>query len=242
MKIIKYMILGVALLLSVGCQKSDQHKNTVVVGVSPEYPPFEFKHNGELQGHDIDFAKALGKQLGKEVVFADMDFNSLIPSVINGKVDMVIAEVTKTPARTKVVDFSSIYYQANFAIISRKENSITSLNDLAQHKVGVQMGSTMEQLAKKQSGAEVISLAANPVLIEQLKLARVDAVIMETAQAHEFVKNNPGLTFHVVGKTGQGYAIAFAKNSAWTAKTEAALQELKKKNVLNELKHKWLGE
>lgn len=242
----KRMIIAFSLLLLSGCNHADKAKNTLKVGISAEYPPFEFRRAGELQGFDIDLAKQLGKKLNKTVEFVDMDFFALIPALHHGKVDMVIAEMNVTEQRKQRVDFSSNYYDANFAIISLKTTPYTSLEGLSNKPVGAQLGSTMETLAKTIPGVQLSALPGNPTLIEQLKLGRLSAVIMEDVQAKAYVAKNPSLALHTIGQstngvTREGYAIAFAKHSPLLPKVEHALQALKQQNVMSELKTHWMG-
>ena len=91
-----------------------KEKNKIVLGVSPDYPPYEFltteNGNKKVVGADIYLAEQVAKKLGVQVEIQEMAFDSLIAAVNANKVDMVISGVNPTEERKKAVDFSDIYY------------------------------------------------------------------------------------------------------------------------------------
>ena len=74
--------------------------------LSADYPPFEFESKGELQGFDVDLAKNIAQQLGKEAAFQNIPFSAVLAAVQNGTADAAISTVTATPQRKKNFDFS----------------------------------------------------------------------------------------------------------------------------------------
>ena len=152
-KSFKSLIFGLIALVFVFIiffvMKSQNHDNStnsdsLIVGVSPDYPPFEFTENGKIVGFDIDFAHELGKVLNKKIELKEMEFSSLIPALNSRKVDMIISSVSKNSERAKNISFSIPYYTSAFAIITKKENDVKSIDDFKNSKIGVQTGSTME--------------------------------------------------------------------------------------------------
>ncbi|MBP7563440.1 MAG: amino acid ABC transporter substrate-binding protein, partial [Candidatus Cloacimonetes bacterium] len=89
----------------------------LVVGVSAEYPPFEYKEGAEFKGIDIEIARLIAEKLGLELQIQDMEFDSLIPSLTAGKIDMAISAITITPERLEQIDFSDSYYQSNQTLL-----------------------------------------------------------------------------------------------------------------------------
>ena len=85
----------------------------LVIGTSPDYPPFENLENGEFVGLDMEIAKAIGEKLGLEVEFKSLQFDAIIPAVAaGGQVDMGISGFTVDPDRAKEIDFSSTTRQS----------------------------------------------------------------------------------------------------------------------------------
>ena len=90
-----------------------KEKNKIVLGVSPDYPPYEFltteNGNKKVVGADIYLAEQVAKKLGVQVEIQQMAFDSLIAALNANKVDMVISGVNPTEERKKAVDFSDVY-------------------------------------------------------------------------------------------------------------------------------------
>lgn len=91
-------------------------KDTLVVGTEALYAPYEFYQWGELSGIDIDIMYTIGKMLNKNIKFADMNFDVLIPSLVNEKTDLCIAAMSITEERSNLIDFS-IPYDKNESVI-----------------------------------------------------------------------------------------------------------------------------
>jgi len=104
---------------------------------------------------------AICDDLGVQCEFIVVPFDGIVSGLKNNKYDAIISAFTITPEREKVVDFSQPYYQAGQSIAVRlDEQRIKSIDDLVGKKVGVQLGTTGEILAKKIEGAEIISIIA----------------------------------------------------------------------------------
>ena len=163
-----------------------KEKGKIVLGVSPDYPPYEFTttENGQKKvvGADIYLAQEIAKKLGVEVEIQEMAFDSLIAAVNANKVDMVISGVNPTEERKKAVDFSDIYYTGKGIFVVNKDSAeIKSVADLKGKKVGVQKGSTYETYAKEQLKIEdkdLQSLTDVPSLLQDLKNKKIDVVLI----------------------------------------------------------------
>ena len=90
--------------------------DTLIVGTEAQYAPYEFYQMGELAGIDIDIMYTIGKMLNKNIKFADMNFDVLIPSLVNEKTDLCIAAISITEERSNSIDFS-IPYDKNESVI-----------------------------------------------------------------------------------------------------------------------------
>lgn len=241
-KIIQSLIISLVSILATGCD-GNKNANTIIMGCSAEYPPFEFKIGGELMGFDVDLARLICEKLGYTLEIKDMDFNGLIAALNSGRVDFAMSGVTVTEERMKWVDFSQIYYEPKFAIIYRKDNPVEG-KMMNGKKIGVQLGSTMEFYLKEKTneigGIEILSLNRNPELIQELKIGRIDAIIIEQSQAEHLVKANKELNYSVLNDSaGEGYAIAFPKGSELKVKFNKALDEIKSDGELESISKKW---
>ena len=93
------------------------------VGTHSSAPPLVFMKNGEFAGMDIELVKRFAAHIGRPVVFSDMNFSALIPSLVSGTQDMVICGINITEERKLSIDFSDPYYYCNAVMVIRDENS-----------------------------------------------------------------------------------------------------------------------
>lgn len=234
-----------SLTLGIGCSKVNKPEgNELTMGTSADYPPFEFQHRGEIMGFDVDVAKAITEELGYELKVEDMDFGGIIPALKSGRIEFAMAGITATPERSKSIDFSTPYYTPQLAILSRKDAPVNSIEQLPNKKIGVQLGSTMEAFIKEEAkelpGIDVIALGRNPQLVQELKVGRIDGVILEVLQAKAFSEKNSSLEWQTLPGSQEGFAIAFPKNSPLTESFNEAIEALKNSGKLEALQEKWL--
>jgi ABC-type amino acid transport substrate-binding protein len=228
--------------------KIDQIKKAgkLIVGTSPDYPPYEFHllndREGEIVGLDVDIAKEIAKELGVKLELKNIIFHKLFDALNNDNVDIVIAGLAPSPGRRQLVDFSDIYYQAiqNMLIRSMDSEKITSLIDLRGKKVGTQKGSIQEDLATKQIlGAEFITKETIHELILDLKNKKIDVAILEKPVAESFVMRHKDL-MNIECHSGAhdallGSAIAIKKgNPGFLKEINRILTELKNQNKIIE--------
>jgi polar amino acid transport system substrate-binding protein len=94
------------------------------VGVNPNFKPFSFEKDGKRIGVDIDIANLLAKKLGVQAqIITPASFSDLIPMLNEGKIDIIMAGMSITFDRAKVVDFSSPYFETGLSILLNKAKS-----------------------------------------------------------------------------------------------------------------------
>jgi polar amino acid transport system substrate-binding protein len=236
------LLLNLALLL-IGCGGNDKTNNAIKFAVSAEYPPFEYYTNGEIKGFDIELAQLIAKELGKEAVFENMQFSSILAALQNSSVDAAISTITITEERKKNFDFSESYYNESLAMVFAQDKPITSKAQLANKKIACQLGSTMDTWLKKYATTtEIITMNGNNQAIEALKAGHVDGVLVDGAQGAAFGQQNTDLSYAVIAKSDTGYGIAFKKGSLLTEQINKALKALAIKGEIKKLQEKWLGD
>lgn len=219
-------------------------KPTYRVGLSAEYPPFEFQRDGRIVGLDVDLAQALGRELDAAIVIQEMEFSALVPALQAGRIHMAISGMSRTPQREQNVSFSDVYYPNRLAAVGLSGNVAMQQKRLENRRIGAQLGTVMQRYANKVEGARVTALAQHPQLLQELKLGRIDVLVCEQAQAAEFVRAHPQLTSWIIGpmEGDAGYAVGFAKNSLLRDPVNRALQRLREEGELDTLIRKWVGE
>lgn len=218
-------------------------KGTLVMGTSPDYPPYEFitKVNGKnkVVGMDVQVAQKIAKDLGVKLVIKQMDFDSLLVGIETHKIDMALSAMTPTESRKRSVDFSKVYYKAGQAIIVRKQDKKLYQNaqSFADKKVGVQTGSLQQDLAKEQmKKSHLKALTKVTDLILSLETNKIDGIVAEDAVAQAYVANDSRLAKidaqFKLGGDETGTAIAFAKNSGTlVTAVNQSIDEIKAQNL-----------
>ena len=218
----------------------------LIVGTSADYPPFEFHilddKEGEIVGIDIDIANVIAKELNVKMEVKNTVFHKLFSLLINDQVDIIIAGLTPSEGRKKIVDFSEVYYQAIQNLLIRAEDAeeIQIVNDLRGKTVGTQKGSMQEDMVRKHiEGAKFAVKDTIDELVEELKAKKIDAVILEKPVAKSIVFRNKELksvecSSSVFG-TMLGSAIAVKRgNKKLLKEINRILRELKKENKIEE--------
>ena len=208
---------------------------TLKMGTNAAFPPYEFydDETGEIVGIDAEVAAAICEKLGYELEIVDMDFDSLIPAVANGKIDMVLAGLTVTEERKQNVDFTTSYATGVQVVIVKEDSEIT-LDALfaegASHKIGVQQGTTGDLYSTwdlEDAGLATIErFKTGTDAVLALTAGKVDCVVIDNEPAKNFVAANEGLKILDTEYITEEYAIALAKGSELTATIDAALAEL----------------
>lgn len=246
-KILIKTFFVLALLHLVSCdnagEEAEKKSNTLVVATSADFPPFEFIQDRQIQGFDIDLVKTIAHKLGYQVYVRDITFHGLIPALKTGRADVVVAAITATPARSKDIDFSVAYYNPSFAMLFRKDGSVPEMDNLSNKVIGVQSGTTMEMIMKKRIKKhkfKIVSLPRTMHMVQDLKLGRLDGVLLEEAQAKELSDRNEAFDYYVYPDHEYGYSIAFQKGSKLRHEFNEILVDMRDNGELSELKKKWL--
>lgn len=238
---IKKIFLGILALISVltlaACGSSSNEnlqekivkKGKLVVAISPDYAPFEFKAlvdgKDTIVGADVELAQAIADELGVELELSSMSFDNVLSSLQTGKADMAISGLSYTEERAKVYDFSDAYYETENAILVKASDAdtYTSVDSLSGLKVAVQKGTIEEGLAKAQlSDSNIVSLTAMGEAINELKSGQVQAVDLEKPVAEGYLSQNSDLalaSFALETGEGDAKAVAMPKDSGELVKT-----------------------
>ena len=220
----------------------NRDEDTWLVATSADNPPYEYMHNGEIVGFDIDLMIEIGRHLGKKVEFKNMEFHGLLAALASDNVDMVVAAMSITPERLARVDFSIPYTDAMVAILYREEDKLSSKKDLKEKIVGAQLGTIWSLIAHNMSSKynfSIKSLSNNLMLVEELKNNRIDAIIIEKSQVMKFIEKNPELASFSVKKHVSSFAIALPKDSPLKNNIDHAIESLKRKGTIEALSKKW---
>ena len=232
----KKLFLSILCATLVGaCDNRESSKDKLVLGTSSDNPPYEFfsSEENKVTGFDVELAELIAKELNKDLEVKDMDFNTLIPAVSAGRIDVAMASITPSNERKKSVAFSDIYHRTKAAMIVKKDGGIKSTKDFKRKKIGVQMGTTHESFLKEvyenTRDFEIIPRNKTNELMQELKNGRIDVAIMGTRPASEYAKSDDELEAIVIESSIVSYAIALKKDSPAVKEINKAIEHLRKK-------------
>lgn len=239
-KLFKSLVMG-AMVLSLSVTAFAKEK--VYVGTNAEFPPFEYLENGEIKGFDMELVNEIGKILDADIKIVDMAFDGLLPALQMKKVDLVIAGMTANEERMKTVSFTQPYYTASQVIIVKEGNdSIKSFNDLKGKKVGVMLGFTGDMVVSEIEGVKIERFNAAYAGIMALQAGKVEAVVLDSEPAKNYVAQNKGLVLADADAEQEEYAIAVRKNDkGLLEKVEKALKEIKENGTYDKLLQKYFN-
>lgn len=249
-KIISLIIIGMLVMAVglVGCGKETGTTAKILkVGTDAGFAPFEFQdeNSKEYVGFDVDLIKALGKQIGYEVQIQNINFDGLIPGLEGNNIDVAIAGMTITEARSQKVNFTKPYYTSGLTIVVKNDNTtINSFKDLEGKKIAVQIGTTGATEAKKIKNATVREFNNAPEAFMELRAGGVEAVVNDKPVNDYFIVKSGSKDAKTVGQplVAEEYGVATAKkNTELAAKLDKALDELKKNGEYDKIYVKWFG-
>lgn len=214
------LIMASFCLVACGSQKltveSVQSAGKLVIGTSPDFPPFEFLDaDGNVVGIEIEIMQLICQELGVELEIKQMDFDSVLPGVQTGKFNVGVSGISVTPDREKNTLFTVPYCLAAQAIVVTSDSPITCKADLEGKTVSVQTGTTAEEFCMS-NGYTVKAFAANADAETALTVGKVDAWVIDDLTAAEMVaaynEDHPDAPLVILDEamTTEPYAFAFA--------------------------------
>ena len=237
-------VLGMSVL--VGCGGSDvsgdlgdnaevnvsSNGDAITFGTNAEFPPFEFVTSGgvidDFDGIDMKIAKQIADDNGMTAKIENMEFDSLLIALENGQVDAVIAGMSITDERKEVVDFSVPYYTATQVMIVKEDSDIAKASDMEGKKIAVIQGYTGEECVKN-LGYEYEAFKKGTETILELVNGKCDVVVIDSATAQKYVKDNEGLKIVEDSSVfeNEEYGIAVKKGNAEILdKVNASVQKM----------------
>lgn len=230
-----------AALAGCGAKNSSMDKDTLVMATNAEFPPYEYYEGDEIVGIDVEIARAICEEMGKELKVEDMAFDAIIPAVTSGKADFGAAGMTVDPDRQKNVDFTDPYAHTTQVVIVKEGSEIASPDDLVGKTIGVQLGTTGDSYAGDVEDATVERYNKGFEAVQSLLSDKIDAVVIDQEPAKAFIKNNAELKILDEKFTEEDYAIAVNKGNEELVKAiNKTLASLKESGELDEIVAKYI--
>ena len=192
--ILTILFLGITFLS--GCGKGTTSTiKPLVVGMDLSYPPFEtINAEGKPSGISIDLARDLGEFLHRPVRIENIPFTGLIPSLLTGKIDLIISSMTDTPERRKTIAFSDPYLSIGLAVLAGKNSGLTRTADLDQsaRTIAVRQGTTAQVWAGNYlKAAKVLVLDKESSAVLEVLQGKADGFLYDQMSIWKHQKEHP---------------------------------------------------
>ncbi len=222
-----FIVLLILIMCTLGALSlfSCNFDNVIIVYTETGFAPFEYISNGKICGVDVDIMNLVGEKLGKKVVFENVGFDMIIPTVSAGKLCNVgAAGISITPARQEKVNFSKEYYTARLYVIY-KSNSASQYETLTTDgingvyweslrgkNIAVQGGTTADLFVgdELKLGGLLYSSGAVKTKYDKFSTAiadvglNADVAILDELVAKQLVSNNPSISCAPLYYQGNG--------------------------------------
>jgi polar amino acid transport system substrate-binding protein len=245
-----FLAAAATLALTIGAAQAEDMMK-LKIGTEGAYPPFNnLEADGSLVGFDVDIAKALCAEMKADCEFVTQDWDGIIPALLAGKFDAIIASMSITDERKEKVDFTNKYYNTPPAIAVPKDSDITDATDagLAGKTLGAQSSTTHSNYAEAKFPSTDLKLY--PTADEyQLDIAsgRIDAVIDDVIVLSEWLKTDSGSCCKILSTlpidpviNGEGAGIAVRKGEdELREKFNAAIDAIRANGTYKEINDKY---
>ncbi|MCB1363448.1 MAG: transporter substrate-binding domain-containing protein [Rhodobacteraceae bacterium] len=234
----KKLILGTAALaLSAGLAWAD----TVRMGTEGAYPPYNFINDaGEVDGFERELGDELCKRAGLTCEWVKNDWDSIIPNLVSGNYDTIIAGMSITPERDEVIDFTQDYYPPTASAYAATSGDVdVNSGVVAAQAATIQAGHVAE------TGATLVEFATPEETIAAVRNGEADAVLADKDYLVPIVEESGGELMFVGDDVplGGGIGIGLRESDGeLRAKFDAAITSMKEDGTLNTMLKKWFGE
>ncbi|MEL4234720.1 transporter substrate-binding domain-containing protein [Lactobacillus amylovorus] len=169
-----------------------KRRGYIRIGVYGDLPPYGWVNSqGKRVGFDLRLARELAKELGVKPRFTQLNGNNRVDALNSNKVDMVLANFTKTPERAEVVDFAHPYMKVSTGVVSPKSHPITSEKQLRGKQLILLKGSTGENYFANRPGIKLLRFDSETQQFNAMKNKRGAALADDNSYLYAWIKKNP---------------------------------------------------
>jgi ABC-type amino acid transport substrate-binding protein len=230
-KVLFILVFVAGLFIFAACGSTEQFdiesETEFVVGLEAAYAPFNWSTPTQndftvplagqpgvyVDGYDVVMASRIADELGLDLVIKMVDWDGLIPALLSGEIDMIIAGMSPTAERAQTVSFSDEYFRSEQVMVVSSTGTYanaTSLNDFSGARVVAQLGTLQDQLISQITGA---------TRLEPLDTYGMLATAVSTNAADAFIAELP-VAQGMVAANNQLSIIRFAEGNGFTVSDE----------------------
>lgn len=230
--------------------------NTFKVGMECGYAPFNWTQmddsNGAVKidgsaeyagGYDVEIAKKIAEGLGKELVIVKTEWDGLVPALVSGKIDAIIAGMSPTADRKETIDFSNNYYKSDLVMVVKKggafENA-TSIQDFSGAKITAQLNTFHYSVIEQIEGVKLQPAMDNfPAMRVALESGVIDGYVSERPEGVSASSANDNFAFveftegFETSEEDTAIAVGITKGSDLTSKINEILAGISEEDQIS---------
>ncbi len=213
--------------------------DTVRLGTEGAYPPYNFVNdNGEIDGFERELGDKLCELAELECTWVKNDWDTIIPNLVSGNYDVIIAGMSITEERDEIIDFTQDYFPPDPSTYM----SMAGAGDDVVKGIVAAQTSTIQAAYVAESGATLVEFATPDETIAAVKSGEADAVLADDAFLRKYVEESNGELAFVGPEVNLGGGVGLGireSDSELRDKLNAAIDTMKKDGSLNALIDKW---
>lgn len=219
-------------------------EETLRIATEGAYPPFNFiDASGEVKGFDVDLARALCEEMGVECELVTQDWDGIIPGLIAGRYDAIIASMSITEERRQAVSFSAPYYSNKLQFIAPKSSDFDP-DALAGLTIGAQRATIAAQwLEDIADDVRIRRYDTQENAYLDLESGRLDAVLADVYVSYEWLGSEAGADYEFKGDPvydDDKIAVAVRKgDEALARRFSEAIEALRENGTYQEINAKY---
>lgn len=220
MRLSRIFIMGLAMLgMSVaahaGTLDDIANRGELRVAVQTQGPPFSMvDKNGERTGSSVELAKLMAEEMGVKITFLDFDWDGLLPALLSGKADLLVADMTPTLKRAMKVAFTRPFMHTGSAVFAKSGSAFSSIDACKAKgtRIAVLLGATGESVAKETfPEAEIKSYkGGGPLLLDAVNSGQADCGVNDVSAVSGQSADYPANTFTIMPEVLSKEPLAFA--------------------------------
>ncbi len=223
------------------------------IGIDPSFPPFEIDDGkGHLSGLDIALANAIVSEWSRasggdiQIKYVYNGFDGLYDALKSDQFDAILSALPYDATKTEDVRFSHSYFDGGPRIVVREtDNSVKGYTDLADKRIGVELGSSGDSFARRWEGRlryEVREFDTPAAALHALRVGQVDGVFTDEIAFVDFTRAEGGVKSVGNPLTSELYVMAVRKDSpTLLAQINAVIDAMKGDGRMEQLYQRWLA-
>lgn len=246
MKSVQKFILLVLMLAGLAgvrfMKKSHTQSAEIVVGTSADFPPFSYiDQSAAIVGFDIDLIREIFARLSLQYRLENMPFETLLPQMQFGSIDLIAAGMSPTPERAARILFSKPYLSADpLVIVTRADSTISSLADLSGKEVAVNQGYVADMQLSARPEIKLLRLPGMSDALLALTHGKVEAFVTGARTVKPLKQVHGDLRVVPINELQESTALGISRQRPeLREKIDEVLETMAQDGTLSALMEKW---